>query len=61
MTDSPENHTIRLLQEMRSEMRELRTDLTQRIDGNTVLLNLIAGVTHDHEQRLNSLEGKAKP
>ena len=64
MTEGVENHSIRLLQEMRTEMRELRgnmnemrTDITQRLDGNTVLLNLIAGVTHDHEQRLSALEG----
>lgn len=65
MADEPENLTLRLLQElraemkeMRSEMHEMRTDLTQRIDGNTMILNLIAGVTHDHEQRITDLESR---
>ncbi|GHU04711.1 hypothetical protein FACS1894205_3420 [Alphaproteobacteria bacterium] len=44
MADEPENHTIRLLREMREEMREMRDDLTNRIDGNTLVLNLLAGL-----------------
>lgn len=70
MADEPENLTIRLLQElrrgqdemrneMREEIRELRSevkDLTQRVDGNTLILNLVAGVVHDHEQRIDRLE-----
>ncbi len=69
MADEAENLTLRILQELRAdlgemrtearelraEMHEMRTDLTQRIDGNTLLLNLIAGVTHDHEQRITTL------
>ncbi len=72
MSDSPESLTLRILQEMRadmrdlktgldevrSEMHEMRTDLTQRLDGNTMILNLIAGVTHDHEQRITDLESR---
>lgn len=60
MTEGVENHTIHLLQEMPTAMRELRIDLTQRMDGNTVLLNLITGVTHDHEQRLSALESTTR-
>ena len=56
MADEPENLTIRLLQELRAQMQEMRTDLTQRIDGNTLLLNVVAGITHDHEQRIERLE-----
>ena len=66
MAEEPENLTIRLLQEiradqqaMRGELGELREevkDLTQRVDGNTLILNLVAGVVHDHEQRLGRLE-----
>lgn len=59
MTEEPENLTIRLLQELRAEMQEMRTDLTQRIDGNTLVFNLVAGVVHDHEQRLTILEKKS--
>ena len=57
MTEEPENHTIRLLQELRSEMREMRVDLTQRIDGNAVLLNMLAGLLHHQDERLTALEG----
>lgn len=56
MVDVPENLTLRLLQELRAELRELRKDLTQRIDGNTLILNLLAGLAHDHEQRIEALE-----
>lgn len=65
MADEPENLTLRLLQEIREEMREMRSDLseqikdlTQRVDGNTLILNLIAGVVHDHEQRIETLEAR---
>ncbi len=78
MSEETENHTIRLLQEMRlqiertnaqiertntriEEMRdqisEQITDLVQRIDGNTLVFNLVAGVVHDHEERIVTLEG----
>jgi hypothetical protein len=70
MAEEPDNLVVRLLQEVRSEVRdmradlndlrtemnEMRTDLTQRIDGNTLLLNLTAGVVYDHEQRAAALE-----
>lgn len=71
MADEPENLTIRLLQEMRESMARLDArmellsarfdegllDLTQRVDGNTLLLNLVAGVAHNHEERIGNLEG----
>jgi len=44
MADDIENHTLRLLQEMRAEMRQGFADLRQRADG--------------HEQRLEALEGR---
>ena len=70
MADDPENHTVRLLQEMRAEMREMRTevagvraemregfeDLTTRLNGNTLALNMMMGLLHNHEQRLEKLE-----
>jgi hypothetical protein len=74
MAEEPDNLTIRLLQDMRSDLQTLRAELKTRIDGlnerfdevdlkidgNTVLLNLVAGVTHDHEQRLQALESKSQ-
>jgi uncharacterized protein YoxC len=66
MADEPENLTIRLLQEIRSDVQALQRgqeellsevkDLTQRVDGNTLIFNLVAGVVHDHEQRIDQLE-----
>ena len=66
MADEPENLILRLLQEMRFDMQKLQAsqietqeqikDLSQRVDGNTLILNLIAGVAHDHEQRIERLE-----
>lgn len=67
MTDETENHTIRLLQELREEMRGMRAeftermdDLTNRVDGNTLILNMIAGLVSDHEHRIEVLE-KVRP
>ena len=73
MAEEPENLTLRLLQEMRTEssrradameqrfteMEKRFTDLVQRIDGNTLVFNLVAGVVHDHEQRIGALESKS--
>ena len=63
MADEPENLTLRLLQEMREEVRELRDemqdmrkDLTQRVNGITVMLSMLAGMVHDHEERVAALE-----
>lgn len=67
MPDEPENLTLRLLQEVRGEIREIRDeqreqrsmlkDLKNRIDGNTVMLSMLAGMVHDHEERIERLEG----
>ena len=71
MSEETENHTIRLLQEvrlqiertnsrideMRDQISEQITDLVQRIDGNTLVFNLVAGVVHDHGERIITLEG----
>jgi hypothetical protein len=70
MADEPENHTIRLLQELRDEMRveftmvrkqlekvdERFDDMGLRIDGLAHMLMLLAGRSHDHEERLEKLE-----
>lgn len=66
MPDEPENLTLRLLQELRDEMGGLRTEMQEtkeavrevrnRVDGNTLLLTMVAGLVHDHEQRIEKLE-----
>ena len=67
MADEVDNHTIRPLQEMRAEfsgrfdrlerdVAGMRADLTKRVDGNAVLLNMAAGMFHSHEGRISSLE-----
>lgn len=63
MAEEPENLTIRLLQELRAEMSEMRAsmnerfdEVTLRLDGNTVLLTMLAGLVHRHEERLTKLE-----
>ncbi len=60
MSETPENHTIRLLQDMRKEMQEMREDLTVRIDGITHIMTLMAGHYHNVEDRLSNLEAQAK-
>ena len=70
MADEPENHAIRLLQEMRTQLTglqgavaDLRNEvrdgfakLNLPIDGVTHILTLLAGVSHDHEERITRLE-----
>jgi hypothetical protein len=71
MADEPENYTIRLLRELRDEMRvefamiakrfekvdERFDDMGLRIDGLAHMLMLLAGRSHDREQRIAKLEG----
>ena len=65
MADEPENLTLRMLQEMREESRAARDearetakDVTNRINGITVLLTMLAGMVHDHEERLTKVESR---
>ena len=68
MSDETESLTLRLLQEMRQmrsevgeareEARETAKDLTNRINGLTVLLRMLAGMVHDHEERLVKVESR---
>jgi hypothetical protein len=61
MADEAESLTLRILQEIREEQREQRSmlkDLKNRIDGNTVMLSMLAGMVHDHEQRIETLEAR---
>lgn len=56
MADEPENHTIRLLKEMREEIRGGFANVNLQIDGLTHILTLLAGRSHDHEERIEKLE-----
>lgn len=68
MADDPDSLTLRILQELREEMRQMRSaqeatndhiaELVQRVDGNTLVFNLMAGVVHDHEGRIEKLESR---
>lgn len=74
MAEDPENHTIRLLQEMRAEMREMRAethelriemrqgfeDVNLRMDGLTHILTMLAGHIHQHDERIEKLENRAE-
>ena len=56
---------LRILQELRtgmdgvrSEMREMRAemkDMSTRLNGNTIMLSTVAGLLHDHEERVSKL------
>ena len=65
MGDDPENLTLRVLQELREEMRHLRIEMQEtkeavrnRVDGNTPLLTMVAGLVRDHENRIDELESR---
>lgn len=61
MADEPENHTLRLLQEMRQEMREGFDGVNARIDGLTHIVTLLAGYSHGLEKRLTRIEERQDP
>ncbi|MDO5643164.1 MAG: hypothetical protein Q4G26_12375 [Paracoccus sp. (in: a-proteobacteria)] len=56
MSDTPENHTIRLLQEMRADLRKGFDDVNTRIDGLTHILTLLAAHSHTLDERIEKLE-----
>ncbi len=70
MSENTESHTIKLLQEMRREMREgfaemnarfsdvdaRFDDVNTRIDGMTHMMTLLAGHSHNMEERLTEVE-----
>ncbi len=63
MSDDTENHTIKLLQEMRQEMRERFDqvdeqfrDVNARIDGITHIMTLMAGHSHNLDERVERIE-----
>jgi hypothetical protein len=68
MADEPENHTLRLLQEMRQEMREGFAEMGERLngvdarlDGLTHIVTLLAGHSHGLEERLTRIEERQDP
>ena len=56
MSNKTENHTIKLLQEMRAEIREQFLDLNLRMDGMSHIMTLMAGHSHDLDERVERLE-----
>ena len=66
MADDSENLTLRLLREIREDVRGLhgrmesledRMDaLETKVDGNAVLLNMLFGVLSEHDKRIEVLE-----
>ena len=59
MPDDTDNHTIRLLQElreMRTEMREGFDEIDQRLSGMTYFMSMMAGSIADHGDRIDTLE-----
>ncbi len=61
MADEPENHTLRLLQEMRQEMREGFDGVNARIDGLTHIVTLLASHSHSLEERLTRIDERHDP
>ena len=67
MNETPENHTLRLLQEMRKDLQDLRSEVNAgfenvniRMDGIAHILTLLAGNLAHHDDRIAALEGKTK-
>ena len=68
MSNKTENHTIKLLQEMRAEMKdrfnaidEKFSDLNLRLDGMSHIMTLMAGHSHDLDARVERLEKLVLP
>lgn len=65
VADDPEDLMLRLLQEIREDLRQVHDDLREqrvmlkdlknRIDGNTVVLSMLAGMVHNHKQQIRTL------
>ncbi|VDC33954.1 hypothetical protein [Pseudogemmobacter humi] len=60
MSETPETHTIRFLQELRKEMKEGFDKVNVRMDGITHIMTLLAGHYHNVGERLSSLEDRQK-
>jgi len=65
VSEEPENHTIRLLQQIREEIREQFQEVREqfqtvnaRIDGVTHIMTLLAGHTYHLDERVTKLEKK---
>ncbi len=67
MADDTENHTIKLLQEMRREINDSFQSVNERfdevdlrIDGLTYIVTMLAGNMGGHTERLDALEAQVK-
>ena len=58
MADEPENLTHRMLREMRQEISERFDEVDTKINGVMHLMALMAGHSHDLEERVATLEDK---
>lgn len=47
------------LASLRVETREGLEDLTIRVNGIAVIMSVIAGNFHDHEERISAIEGRS--
>ena len=56
MADDVENHTVKLLQEMRAEIREQFEEVNTKIAGLTHMTMLLASNMGGHDARLDDLE-----
>ena len=61
MADEPENHALRLLGEMRQEMREGFEGMGARIDGLTHSVTMLASYSHGLEERLTRIVERQNP
>ena len=68
MADEPDNLVLRLLQDVRADVQAVKSkvdsldehfaELKRSVDGNTIVFNLVAGATLDHEERIRKLEAR---
>lgn len=67
MADGPDNLTLEILKSIQSEIREMRTDINDRLEtletqmgGVGGMLTLIYGKQLDHEERIEAIEAKGE-
>ena len=67
MAENTDNLTLKLLQEMRgdmkdmkTEMREMRSDLNTRMDGITNVMMMIAAQGYTHGDRIDEFDSRLK-
>jgi len=66
MADEAENHTLAILREIRADIADIKGDIAEmkgdivdlrtRVDGDTIILNIVAGYVRDHDARIEALK-----